>query len=162
MNIRIDADSFKRDMLAFAERKVEAIRNAMELSCLDVENAAREKCPKDTDALRTSINTRIVETGAKFVGEVGSHLDYGVYVHEGTGIHSPLGRQDVPWYVPEWEIEPGASKPTYQGTVQIAYGKHGLKYYMTDGIEPTPFLRDAYEEKKDRVMRLFLEAVRRR
>lgn len=160
MNIRIDVDSFRRDMLAFADRKTDALRKAMEMNCLDVERAAREKCPKNTNDLRQSITSDVKESGARFVGVVGTHLDYGVYVHEGTGVHSPLGRKDVPWYVPEWEIEPNGSKPTYQGRVQIAYGKNGKRYYMTDGIEPTPFLKDAYDENKDRIFKRFIEALR--
>lgn len=145
MRIKFDADGFRRDMLAYAERKMEQIQQATELACREIENTAKDKCPKgkgsgDGEGLHQSITHKVDGSGAKFVGTVGSALEYAPYVHEGTGIHSRKGngRADVPW----------------------SYMDEQGNWHTTDGIEPTPFLEDAVNETRDRVLQIYIDALK--
>ena len=141
MKVKFDADGFRRQMEAYAERKIEQIHRATELACIEIESAAKEKCPKGTDALRQSIMSKVEDSGAKSVGTVGSELEYAPYVHEGTGIYSRtgMGRKDVPWpYIDE---------------------KTGEEIW-TKGNKPNPFLEDAVNENRDRVTQIYINELK--
>ena len=140
MKIRFDTDGFNRDMEAYADRKLRQIEQGLTKGAQEVERSARQKCPKDTDALRQSITHKLSVSGAKTVAIVGSELEYAPYVHEGTGIHSRtgMGRKDVPW---SYQDEEG-------------------NWHSTDGLEPRPFLEEARNECADRVFQILLDALR--
>lgn len=138
MKVRPDVNMFLRELESYAERKEKQIEAGLEKCCIEVQKKAMEKCPKDTDALRQSITYKVVMHGAKATGFVGSELEYAPYVHEGTGIHSPLGRTDVPW---SYQDEEG-------------------NWHTTSGIEATPFLEDARNETRDRIALIMLDALK--
>ena len=138
MKVQFDSDQFLRALEQYAERKERQIVQGLTKAALEVERAARQKCPKDTTALRQSITHDVRPNGPKAVAIVGSELEYAPYVHEGTGIHSPLGRRDVPW---NYRDEKG-------------------DWHTTDGIEPTPFLEDARKECKDRIAQIMFDALK--
>ena len=72
------------------------LHDALSKACLVVERGAKEKCPVgDTGILRESITSEVGERE----GRVGTNIEYGVYVHQGTGIYAVNGdgRKDVPW-----------------------------------------------------------------
>ena len=82
----------------------------------------------DTGNLRNSI-THAVDENEKAVF-VGTNVEYGIYVHEGTGIYAVNGngRQD-PWgYM----------------------GKDG-KWQITHGMKPNRFLKNAVQRNEDQI-----------
>lgn len=55
-------------------------------------NLARGMAPVDSGALRASIRVEVRYSSAEVKAWVYTPLEYGLYVHEGTGIYGPLGR----------------------------------------------------------------------
>ena len=113
----------------------EAIITALNDGLMDVERTAKDKCPKDDGTLRASITHTVEQDSESFIGSVGTNVEYGPYVHEGTGIHAKngKGRQNVPW----------------------VYRTADGKYYSTEGQKPNPFLQEALDENMDNIMRRF-------
>ena len=140
MKIKFDSDGFMRAMESYADRKLKQIEQGLTKGCQEVERVARQKCPKDTTALRQSITYKVDMYGAKAMGLVGSELEYAPYVHEGTGIHSRTGRgrQDVPW----------------------SYQDEAGNWHSTEGMEPTPFLEETRNECKERIWQIMLDALK--
>lgn len=62
------------------------IRQAIELTALDIERTAKERCPVDTGALRASISHAMLSDTE---GEVRVGQDYGAYVNYGTRFMAP-------------------------------------------------------------------------
>lgn len=138
MKVQVDPKSFIRAMEQYAEQKERQIVQGLTKAALEVERSARKKCPKDTTALRQSITHDVSAKGPVVTAIVGSELEYAPYVHEGTGIHTPLGRKDVPW----------------------SYCDEKGEWHTTDGMEPTPFLEDARKECKDRIAQIMADALK--
>lgn len=140
MQIKLDVDSFMRQMNSYAEHKERQIEAGLERACIEVQQSAVEKCPKDSDALSSSIGYKIQKNGARPEGIVGSGLEYAPYVHEGTGIYSRTGRgrKDVPW----------------------SYMDEEGNYHSTYGMEPRPFLEEARNECRDRIMQIMHNALK--
>ena len=146
MRITVNTAEFAQGIQAMKTQFADRIRQAMLLSCAEIESAAKEKCPKgngesgETVPLRQSISYRVdaAEEGTA-KGTVGSPLEYAVYVHEGTGLYSRtgMGRKDVPW--------------TYRNSAG--------NFYSTKGNQPRPFLEEAVDEKRERVMQIFRSIV---
>lgn len=138
MKVTVDPYDFIGALDRFADRKEKQIIAGATKAALEVERLARQKCPKDTTALRQSITHDVRPRGPKVTAIVGSELEYAPYVHEGTGIHAPLGRNDVPW---SYQDEKG-------------------EWHTTDGMEPNPFLEDARNEMKDRISQIMFDALK--
>lgn len=138
MKVVVDPYDFIGALDRYAERKQKQIIAGATKAAQEVERLAREKCPKDTNALRQSITHDVRPRGPKVTALVGSELEYAPYVHEGTGIHAPLGRKDVPWSYQDEEGE----------------------WHTTDGMEPNPFLLDARNELKDRISQIMFDALK--
>lgn len=100
------------------------VEQAVTQACYAIEAQAKNNCPVDSGDLRRSIQTEVKTDGADVVGTVGTNLEYGVFVHEGTGIYSRSGsgRLDVPW---------------------VYRDEQTGDFHTTSGIKPTPFLEDA-------------------
>lgn len=105
----------------------------MEKACLIVESAAKKNCPVDEGPLRTSITHDVSETPQEIRGRDGTNMEYGPYVHQGTGIYAVNGDgRKEPWgYTSE--------SPKYSG------------FHVTVGQKPQPFLKDAVEANKDAI-----------
>lgn len=138
MKVTVDPYNFIGALDRYADRKEKQIIAGATKAALEVERLARQKCPKDTTALRQSITHDVRPRGPKVTAIVGSELEYAPYVHEGTGIHAPLGRKDVPW---SYQDEKG-------------------EWHTTDGMEPNPFLEDARNEMKDRISQIMFDALK--
>ena len=138
MKVTVDPYDFIGALDRFADRKEKQIIAGATKAALEVERLARQKCPKDTTALRQSITHDVRPRGPKVTAIVGSELEYAPYVHEGTGIHATLGRKDVPW---SYQDEKG-------------------EWHTTDGMEPNPFLEDARNEMKDRISQIMFDALK--
>ena len=138
MKVTVDPYDLIGALDRYAERKEKQIVAGATKAALEVERLARQKCPKDTTALRQSITHDVRPRGPKVTAIVGSELEYAPFVHEGTGIHAPLGRKDVPW--------------SYQDEKGV--------WHTTDGMEPNPFLEDARNEMKDRISQIMFDALK--
>lgn len=108
----------------------EALLTGLERAGQLVENEAKKNCPVDDDTLRASI-THVVDADNLSVS-IGTNVEAGIYVHEGTGIFNPEGRQ-TPW------------------TYQSADGT----FYTTKGQKPNPFLQSAVDENMDVIVQQF-------
>lgn len=108
-----------------------------------VKNRALQLCPVDGGRLRTSITAQVLSEPTGPVGRVGTNVEYGLYIHEGTGIYGPKGQPYT--IVPRrrkalafvWRGAP--TPPNGRG------GRHVYKRVTIRGIRPKPFLRDALD-----------------
>lgn len=100
----------------------------------DIEVAAKENCngkfSEPTGTLKRSIRAELIGTNSV---EIGTNLEYAVYVEHGTGLYAYDGRgrassseHPIPW--------------TYKGS-------DGL-FHTTSGVRPRPFLIPAFNSKK--------------
>lgn len=105
------------------------IQQALEEACSLIQTTAVQKCPKDTGALRRSIDFE-VEDGE---GCVYSNMEYAPYVEIGTGIYSSKGSgRKTPW--------------VYRGS---------KGWVTTQGNKPQPFMEPALNENKNRIAQCF-------
>ena len=96
----------------------------VEKSCLVIEGNSKKNCPVDLGPLRASISSEVNFNGIEIVGTVGTNLEYGPYVHNGTGVYAKDGNgRKTPW---TYTIKSGK----YAGT------------HVTIGQKPQPFLEN--------------------
>ena len=109
----------------------------------DIENAAKENCngrfADPTGTLTRSIRSELV---GKNSIEVGTNLEYAVYVEHGTGLYAfdGQGRASTPEHPIPW---------TYRGS--------DGRFYTTYGQRPKPFLIPAFNSKKKNIMKYIKE-----
>lgn len=122
-----------------AEIMPDAILAALEDACQLIENDAVDRCPRDDGTLRASITHSVEQEGSRFIGSVGSNLEYAPYVHEGTGIYAKdgRGRQNVPWVYRDVEGQ----------------------FHSTKGQHPRPFLQQAVDESIDNIKNRFAGCI---
>lgn len=108
------------------------VQEALNDSCLLVENTAKENCPVDSGQLRNSIASNV----SGETGEVGTNVEYAPYVEYGTGVFNP-GRL-TPW------------------SYQDASGE----WHTTTGQKPQPFLVPALDSNRDKILNIFKEKVK--
>ncbi|WP_418751204.1 HK97-gp10 family putative phage morphogenesis protein [Frisingicoccus sp.] len=107
----------------------------MNKACLLIEADAKRNCPKDTGLLAASITSEVEMTLDEIIGRTGTNLEYGPYVHNGTGIYAKDGNgRKTPW---SWE---GVGK--YKGR------------HWTKGQKPQPFLEDARNLNASKVSKI--------
>ena len=109
----------------------------------DIEVAAKENCngrfAEPTGTLKRSIRAELQgETSV----EVGTNLEYAVYVEHGTGLYAfdGHGRASTPEHPIPW---------TYKGS--------DGKFYTTSGVRPRPFLIPAFNSKKYNILKYIKE-----
>lgn len=107
----------------------DAIRKALEQSCLIVEGDAKTKCPVDSGQLRQSINHKVEDNA----GWVSTNVEYAPYVELGTGIYSTEGGRQTPW------------------VYQDAKGE----WHRTSGSKPQPFMKPALEQNTSKIIDQF-------
>lgn len=108
----------------------DAIRKALEQSCLIVEGDAKTKCPVDSGQLRQSINHKVEDNA----GWVSTNVEYAPYVEIGTGIYSSEGGgRQTPW------------------VYQDANGE----WHRTSGSKPQPFMKPALEQNTSKIIDQF-------
>lgn len=118
---------------------VQKFEAQLKKACALVERAAKEKAPKGTGELRRSITSEIKQEGDNLMGVVYTPLEYAPYVEFGTGLFAEEGgRTDVPW--------------RYQN------GKG--EWYTTSGQHPQPFMRPAFNENREEILRILREALK--
>lgn len=123
----------KRNMLQAAEK-------GMTDSCNTVERDAKADAPFNDGMLRELLTHDVAFEGEQLVGRVGSNLFYAPYVHQGTGIYAieGNGRKEVPWH---YKDEKG-------------------NWHTTKGAKPRPFIFDAFEKNRARIIELLGGAMR--
>lgn len=118
---------------------IQPLTQAMYDACDLVESSAKDKAPKDTGALRRSIQSKVEVTGNEIDGIVFTPLEYSQYVEYGTGLFAENGNgRKTPW----------------------VYRDDKGDYHYTRGQHPQPFLRPALEENKDKIKEIFKEALK--
>lgn len=114
------------------------LESNMKKACALVEGAARENAPKDTGALRRSIESEVEVNGNDVVGTVFTPLEYAPYVEYGTGLFSTKGgRRDVPW---KYEDDNG-------------------NWHSTEGQHPQPFLNPALNDNREKIKEIIREGI---
>lgn len=99
----------------------------LEKALLFAEGEAKSLCPVDEGTLRMAMASEVEERDSELVGILYNTMEYGVYVHQGTGIYAEDGSgRQTPWF--------------WHGESAKWSGKH-----MTVGQKPTPFMRLAIE-----------------
>lgn len=112
----------------------EAIRKALEQSCLIVEGDAKVRCPVDSGQLRQSINHKVEDR----TGQVSTNVEYAPYVEIGTGIYSSEGGgRQTPW------------------VYQDAKGQ----WHRTSGQKPHPFMKPALEQNTSKIIDQFKDLI---
>ena len=110
------------------------VKKALGKACAVVEASAKQKAPKGNGDLRKSIKSRIEGVD----GIVYTSLEYAPYVEYGTGLFAEKGgRQDVPW---SYQDEEG-------------------KWHSTSGMKPSPYLRPALFENREKIKRILREEL---
>ena len=105
----------------------DAIRRALEQSCLIVEGDAKTKCPVDSGQLRQSINHKVEDNA----GWVSTNVEYAPYVEIGTGIYSSEGGgRQTPWVYKDAKGE----------------------WHRTSGSRPQPFMKPALEQNTSKII----------
>lgn len=137
MSIRVEgAEALERRLNDMAN--IERLTKHMELACLVVETSAKIKVPKDTGALRRSIESRVENENGEIRGVIFTPLEYAPYIEYGTGLFAEKGgRQEVPW---SYEDEKG-------------------QWHTTSGQKPQPFLRPALNENMKKISEILKEGI---
>lgn len=118
---------------------VDGVRAALGKACAVVERSAKEKAPKNTGALRQSITSEVRESGGELQGVIFTPLEYAPYVEYGTGLFAESGgRKDVPW----------------------CYQDDKGEWHTTSGQHPQPFMRPAFDENREQIIRILKEALK--
>ena len=108
----------------------DAIRKALEQSCLIVEGDAKVRCPVDSGQLRQSINHKVEDNA----GWVSTNVEYAPYVELGTGIYSSEGGgRQTPW----------------------VYKDASGEWHRTSGSKPQPFMKPALEQNTSKIIDQF-------
>ena len=108
----------------------DAIRKALEQSCLIVEGDAKTKCPVNSGQLRQSINHKVEDNA----GWVSTNVEYAPYVEIGTGIYSSEGGgRQTPWVYKDAEGQ----------------------WHRTSGQKPHPFMKPAVEQNTSKIIDQF-------
>lgn len=114
------------------------LESAMGRACALVERSAKQKAPKDTGALRGSIQSKVENDNGNIAGIVFTPLLYAPYVEYGTGLFAESGgRKDVPWW----------------------YKDDAGEWHKTSGQHPQPYMRPALNESREEIIRILKEAV---
>lgn len=138
------ANNFKLEGLDNVLDRLDSILDPEELkivmgrACAMVERSAKQKAPKNTGELRNSITSKVETDGNEVIGVVFTPLEYAPYVEYGTGLFAEEGgRKDVPWH----------------------YQDDEGNWHSTSGQKPQPFMRPAFNENREDILRLLREGI---
>lgn len=156
MNIKVDLSAFAGAQEAAVERLLDGMERGVTQGALQVERAAKENLKGDPRGkhLMSSIHTEVTASGTKVEAQIGCGAatdiegdageNFGIYVHEGTGIYSRtgMGRPDVPWFYMAPDKDTGEERGHY-----------------TSGMQANPFLENAYNSEGQKVAELIARAI---
>lgn len=134
--IQVDDAKFHKNLEHVIDQLLpEAVRQGLQKACLIVERDAKKKCPVDDGTLRASITHEVKDEE----GIVGTDVEYAPYTHEGTGIYAAGGHgRQTPW----------------------RYRSADGTWHTTSGQKPKPFLKEAFEENKDEILKSFADLLK--
>lgn len=117
-------------------------QKALKQACAYVEMKAKEKAPSQTGELKNSIMFNV----NGLTGEVGTNLEYAVYVHQGTGL---------------WAFRGQGREATEEHPIPWIYTPDGGNtFYTTYGQEANPFLEQAFDESKPMIRQIFQSVIK--
>ena len=118
------------------------VQEAMQQGAFMVQKSAKRNAPVDTGRLRASIDVTIEWEDQNLRGVMGSNVEYAPYMEMGTEPHFP----------PISALEGWARR-------------HNINAYLValsiakTGLEARHFFRDALDQHRDEIIKLFNEAV---
>lgn len=135
LTTKVDLSRLLANIDKMPEVITQGLARGMELATELVEAEAVDRCPQKTTELSTSIQHEVIVSDAAVLGHVGSNSPHAAYVHEGTGLYAKdgNGRTDVPW----------------------VYCDEQGNFHATSGQKPNPFLQDAVDANKDKILQCF-------
>lgn len=137
MSVRIDGIANLEQVLGNIADP-ERLERQMHKACALVEGEAKGKAPKGAGDLRRSIEYRVDKSPGEVEGVVFTPLEYAPYVEFGTGLFAEEhGRQDVPW----------------------SYQDDEGNWHSTSGMPPSPYMRPALAENRQRVVQILKEGL---
>ena len=140
MDIKLKFDGIDK-IIADLDKLSEAkgLTSAMQDACDLVEGDAKRRAPKDTGALRRSIESEVKGGATEIVGIISSPLEYAPYVEYGTGLFAEKGgRKDVPWL----------------------YVDDDGERHRTSGQHPQPYMRPALNDNRKQIIELLKEGLK--
>ena len=149
IQVTCDLSDFARAMDQAAEDMLQRMARGVGRGGERIANAAKRNLAGDArdrgGLLSGSINVQVAQEGTVATAEVGvgsggdEVANFGIYVHEGTGIHSRtgMGRKDVPWFYEDAE-------------------GNG---HLTSGMASNPFLENAYNSESQKVAEIIGRAI---
>lgn len=118
---------------------VAKLKSAVGQAASIVAESAIKKAPKDSGALRRSIQTKVEASAGELRGIVYSNLEYAPFREYGTGLFAEKGgRSDVPW----------------------KYRDSKGKWHTTSGMHPHPYMRPALDENREEIKRKLREGIK--
>lgn len=109
---------------------------------------AKRNVKRDSGALAASIEPTVNVYGKLVVGRVGTPLDYGRYLHEGTGIYGPKKTPIRPVSAKVLRFKPGRMiGPLPAGKAGTSPENRGGWVFAASvkGVPPHPYLVEAFE-----------------
>lgn len=127
VTVKIVGDVDKK-LAALQAGAADALELALKAGAMIVQNEAKARAPKRTSALRRSIIVEVRRNGTTIEARIGPTVEYGKYIEYGTGIYAEGGNgRKTPWVV----------------------SLGGGKFFTTRGQRPRPYLRPAFDEKRE-------------
>lgn len=156
MNFRVDLNGLADGMRISAEQLLAGLEKGVTDGALQIERVAKENLKGDPRGkhLMSSIHTQVTTSGMVVEAKVGCGAatdvegdageNFGIYVHEGTGIYSRtgMGRKEVPWLY----MAPDQNTGEMRG-------------HRTSGMQANPFLENAYNSEGQKVAQLIADAI---
>ena len=144
----IGGDSLRERIAGIADGMLPAIKAAAEDAMQTMKADAVKNCPVDTGDLRGSIQAKVDIVDGNLEVQLGSPLEYALYVEMGTG--------------PKGEANHAGTAPvgaTYRATGWVYHDEKG--FHSTTGQPARPFLYPAYKANKQLLIGKLAEAVRK-
>lgn len=161
VTVRGIPETLRRLEQATGRNLEEAAREGLMNAAIDIAEDAKDRVPYDSGDLRRAIYAEPVEDemAARVVVPPVHGVPYGVYQHEGTGIHGPTGQPIRPRTA---KVLRWWGKGAPRGRGRRAPGSWRFAREVR-GVKPTPFLLDAAEAARagGRVQAHLAEALNR-
>jgi HK97 gp10 family phage protein len=111
---------------------------------------AMAEAPRKTGNLKRSIHAEVASLGGfsgKVIQDIGV-AKYGPWVHNGTGLYGPEGKEII-------------ITPTKKKALFWKGAKHPVKRSVVKGMKPRPFMKNAFEKKKPEVPEIIKDSIMR-
>lgn len=137
--VKVTVDDHVHEVIIEKEKLVNIALEVIGTKCADYAAMNLERNPRrvDTGRLKNSITHEVVPEESMV--EVGTNVEYAVYVEYGTGKFADGGGRSTPWLV---------KVPNNAG------GKWAGKTFITRGMKPNHFLRDAVQNHKKEYLKI--------